>query len=437
MRNILLLSLILVMGGLHTVRADPNWVISFTEQRQCGIWDGRAIRTIAYLEREYDKVQKLRLKVERIGRGSSNGLSSIYPGEKPEVELYINNGHYYTFRMLEKAIPDFFYDVKQAYNKRNAFVEKMLMYSIEGEVFQHTSETILLVESYSEDDIVALELPLNHSLFRKADGESFSLFVKGVGTYEYQSTSGSLEVVKKFTELSGTEKKEIENERKIINEEIERLEGSYPPEMALSNFLWYTYCKGIEADLEKGLIEPHGDCLNCNGTGKEICSICSGRGKGGSYFSFIDVIESDSFTRRELRRMELQKKKSQQRSMRESAQKKRDGIRESLERELSITRSMFPEKARMVPFIPDLERERKERESAYRANKRKTQKQVESEIKGHKLEKKKRRENNIKCPVCKGNGWIGCPECVLVDKPKYKTSAKAEYINRWNKKTNR
>lgn len=91
-----------------------------------------------------------------------------------------------------------------------------------------------------------------------------------------------------------------------------------------------------------------------------------------------------------------------------------------------------------VRLGPDLEisKEQAERASLLQIQRhiaRKIQKQEKSELRRQSLDEKRRVERKMRCPICKGKGWIGCPECVLIPKPKYKSSAKLEYLGRWRK----
>lgn len=282
-----------------------DWVVPFSQQRTCGIWDGRTVRRIAELRKAFDKIQEFQQTL---------GL---------DTNIYISNGHYYNMETLEQAEPDLFRKLGQAIARGDAFDDKMRSCRVKGVVFQHSSETILLVKPSSEENLIALELPQNHYLFQRVDNEGFSLLIKRDGNYEYITVDGANRVVKKFKELNDTEKEDLENEKRAIEKQINKLMWSFPPKMTFRNYLWYIYCKGIESDLDNGLINVNSKCQSCSGTGKKACAVCYGDGKLGFYLYCIDVIEADSHVRREFLRKELEKRKAQKKS--ESIQQESTG----------------------------------------------------------------------------------------------------------------
>ena len=387
----------------ETEELGGEWVVSFRQQSKNGIWDGRKVKKIESIEKEFDE------------------LLALQDRYRLDTDIYMLDGHYYDYNCLSKALPKLIAKCVELIKKTNEYKSKTVGYKFSGTIFQHSSSTVLLISRSSGGYPVALELPGDHDLLSKVDGHSFSIYAVEVGTYSYITVSGANRTIKKYKELSSEDLQRLEEEKESLAQQIDELSAALPPQIDFENYLWHVYCGGIESDLEKGLITPDSNCTCCRGKGRKKCRVCTGKGKVDFYSDPVDVIDVRSKTRRAYRKKELDEARLSRRIDKRSSRRKRR------DRSESTDMAGVPQGGRRTPVFSRARRQQRNTaisEISERANRRKG------------LHKDLKRINRaIDCAVCKSRGWIACVECVLINEPAYASSAKTQYQARFVKKT--
>lgn len=360
-----------------------DWALSFEEQLISGVWDGKFIRKQKSLEKHYNDTL---MYLDELRYESSSGVI--------DGLIFYIDGHYYSYELFSIIEPKLANQLKQFYNTNRMY-----------EIFQHASPKLLLIRKYPNDglgpdaDVMALEIPPFHSLCYKADNEKFELPLVQIGTFQYTNTLGSTQTVRKYKIMDTTE-----------------LLKKFPDEMTYDNYVRFIYHIGLESDFNKELIEPHKDCSCCNATGKKTCQICKGEGKVHFLDAYTDIINTDSKQRRRIKAQIRTRKK------------------DKLATRRSGSGSGMGMGGFMGPMGPDRRHAswrsvgRKNNRSRGLYSRKRQEKDLRRKEKIHQLKTAKKTDL---CAICKGKGWLGCHECILIDKPKYMISAKEEYLSRW------
>ena len=280
---------------------------------------------------------------------------------------------------------------------------------------KRTKGTKKLEEEYNELKEIQNTYRLNPNIFI-IDG--YYCTDTHLKTFAPQIYTRFIELNSKLESLESNEKFSSSSSHLVaLKEEIQQLRSSLPPKINFGNYLWHTYCRGLERDVDGRIIVPQADCSCCKGTGKIPCPLCGGKGKVGFYNPSIDVIDPDSKTRKEYRRRELDRNKKYHERMKAPKRRKR------------TTQDSIPSMPGMMTFFgrdSEFEKEHHREEILSKKEQDKRERQA-------KMEERRRKNEQIECAICKGRGWCACPDCVLVGKPQYAASAKIPYMPRWSK----
>ncbi|RKY06412.1 MAG: hypothetical protein DRP56_07465 [Planctomycetota bacterium] len=281
---------------------------------------------------------------------------------------------------------------------------------------RRTEGTEKLEEEYNELKEIQNRYRLNPNIFI-IDG--YYCTDTHLKTFAPQIHNQFVELNSKLESLKSDAKLASDSTRLVtLNKEIQQLRALLPPKIDFENYLWHTYCRGLEEDVDARIVVPQADCSCCKGTGKIPCRLCGGKGKVGFYNPSIDVIDPDSKTRKEYRRRDRERNKKYYEHMKEPKRSKK------------TTRNSSPSMPGMMGSFGRLDGE-SEKEDRREEILRK--KEEDKRIRQAKMEERRRKNKQIECAICKGRGWCACPNCVLVDKPQYATSAKILYMPRWGK----
>lgn len=142
----------------------------------------------------------------------------------------------------------------------------------------------------------------------------------------------------------------------------------YPEPVDINKHKKSIYYSGLVKDFKKGYIEPQASCDVCNGSGHISCKLCDATG-------FL-VVQNNIVKRKNISDLI------------------RPNVLGNIRNSSSHLRTRSP--------------------NSFQAN------------------QKQKKGKRIRCQIQCDKGKLYCPNCVLIDRPKYKESFKEVYLNRWN-----
>ncbi len=232
-----------------------DWVVPFQRQREQElIWNERKPQKTAVLERE---CQRLLDKSQATRRQILYSNSIVY-----QTGLYEKSGYLYTENELACVQPAIGKKVESftSFKSSGTILDLWRGYGRSWLlVYLDTIAREVLLDAQKHDNLIPSRSDAKNLRF------SPNYFID-TGTYYLLDTGDTVEMV---------------NEFKMVHNEITvpTLVDDCPETLTPEKYFWHIYCKGLEADLEAGWIEPDPNDSLCGGTGWIPCPICKGEGK--------------------------------------------------------------------------------------------------------------------------------------------------------------
>ena len=228
------------------IAADPEWVVPFEKQLELGIWDGRTVKKLPYLERQFKK----------------------YIDENKQRTIYMVGGHFYSLEHLQLAHLEI-YSAIMEYENKKSFVKSAYseIKRMSGQVIRIINDSALLFEENENHKWIILDI-------------SDDPYRKEIRLGKYISMS--------VIEVRQSEQYDIDDKTYLLSvyipfdhhlEELNYLKEHCPPELTRETFLWSVYCRGVRTDFENHMVEADINCELCRGTGMVHCEVCGGQGK--------------------------------------------------------------------------------------------------------------------------------------------------------------